>query len=202
MVSAILAVRGRWVILHQGDFRLLLSLVSHLRRKCHERKRVKNVSPHSTKLTPCPLFELCSERLHCKEVLGGGIGVIKRQLQLATWVMASFKTWAFTGSLLVLLKPNLFSTYFLELTKAVVQLSKGGKKYFFGVHKKITFYCVHFVSIPWVLAPKSFPVKNFRTRSVSPKSSLLQKKTTVCFFAQQITQFPFSLEFRGVLSTA
>ena len=84
MVSAILAVRGRWVILHQGDFRLLLSLVSHLRRKCHERKRVKNVSPHSTKFTPCPLFELCSERLHCKEVLGGGIGVIKRQLQLAT----------------------------------------------------------------------------------------------------------------------
>ena len=138
MVSAILAVRGRWVILHQGDFRLLLSLVSHLRRKCHERKRVKNVSPHSTKFTPCPLFELCSERLHCKEVLGGGIGVIKRQLQLATWVMASFKTWAFTGSLLVLLKLNLFSTYFLELTKAVVQLREGGKniKYFFGGHKK------------------------------------------------------------------
>ena len=139
MVSAILAVRGRWVILHQGDFRLLLSLVSHLRRKCHERKRVKNVSPHSTKFTPCPLFELCSERLHCKEVLGGGIGVIKRQLQLATWVMASFKTWAFTGSLLVLLKPNLFSTYLLELKKAVVELREGGKKYFFVVHKKITF---------------------------------------------------------------
>ena len=84
MVSAILAVRGRWVILHQGDFRLLLSLVSHLRRKCHERKRVKNVSPRSTKFSPCPLSELCSERLHCKEVPGGGIGVIKRQLQLAT----------------------------------------------------------------------------------------------------------------------
>ena len=139
MVSAILAVRGRWVILHQGDFRLLLSLVSHLRRKCHERKRVKNVSPRSTKFSPCPLSELCSERLHCKEVPGGGIGVIKRQLQLATWVMVSFKTWAFTGSLLVSLKTNLFSTYFLELKKAVVELREGGKKYFFVVHKKITF---------------------------------------------------------------